>query len=63
VKIAETFFVGGRPRGQILVETDTGEIAFLPRMGERAPPARSWQSVDQLKATLRELYGNPGRTQ
>lgn len=56
MRLAETYFVSGRPVGRIVRDDFSGEVGFIAREGERAPPAKSWRDVDQLKAALRSFY-------
>jgi hypothetical protein len=40
MRISETFFINGWPVGRIDQDDFSGELAFISRSGDRAPPAR-----------------------
>jgi len=57
----ETVYRNMQPIGAIIQDDFTGQIAFFPADGIRRLPFKDWQSVDELKAALRQLYGIYGR--
>ena len=54
--ITETIAVDGSPVGRLIQDTNSQEIAFLPRITPSPAPDRDWESIDQLRSAIITAY-------
>ncbi|MGK2926497.1 MAG: hypothetical protein ACSLE2_12850 [Lysobacterales bacterium] len=60
MNLRETIYGGdGKPLGEIVLDARSGHVAFRPREGIEAPPTRLWANVEDLRAAMAALHGDP----
>ncbi len=54
--IPETVFVDTYPVGNIVVDTASNQIAFIPRQSPSKLPQQDWQNLEQLRNAIAKAY-------